>query len=208
MPAAPNAAHPIHSAAQFPYYAFVDRDRMYTVGSLFYAIYFFVRCGMRSGVVQNPWCDANADGLPVWAGAGAESAACRLPWHAPGPHCNLRTPARGPPPAPTSLAAHCTACPGPAVLRRTNNATPRRTGSFPMFYRMDEYVAGSPSAPRATSNSGSGGAKQPRWTSAQAFFDSLAAGMLVTILLDLWRISVGAITDDKQGSGGLPWMPA
>ena len=27
---------------QFPYYTFVDRDRMYTVGSLFYAIYFFV----------------------------------------------------------------------------------------------------------------------------------------------------------------------
>jgi len=27
---------------QFPYYAFVDKSRMYTVGSLFYAIYFFV----------------------------------------------------------------------------------------------------------------------------------------------------------------------
>lgn len=28
--------------AQYPYYTFVDRDKMYTVGSLFYAIYFFV----------------------------------------------------------------------------------------------------------------------------------------------------------------------
>jgi len=27
---------------QFPYYTFVDKSRMYTVGSLFYAIYFFV----------------------------------------------------------------------------------------------------------------------------------------------------------------------
>jgi hypothetical protein len=27
---------------QFPYYTFIDRSRMYTVGSLFYAIYFFV----------------------------------------------------------------------------------------------------------------------------------------------------------------------
>lgn len=27
---------------QYPYYTFVDRDKMYTVGSLFYAIYFFV----------------------------------------------------------------------------------------------------------------------------------------------------------------------
>lgn len=28
--------------SQFPYYTFVDREKMYTVGSLFYAIYFFV----------------------------------------------------------------------------------------------------------------------------------------------------------------------
>lgn len=26
---------------QYPHYTFVDKDRMYTVGSLFYAIYFF-----------------------------------------------------------------------------------------------------------------------------------------------------------------------
>lgn len=30
------------AALQFPYYTFIDRSRMYTVGSLFYAIYFFV----------------------------------------------------------------------------------------------------------------------------------------------------------------------
>jgi hypothetical protein len=44
---------------------------------------------------------------------------------------------------------------------------------------------------------------------------SLAAGMLVTILLDLWRISVGGILyssgsmGEKGGSAarGLPWMP-
>lgn len=99
--------------AHFPYYTFVDRDRMYTVGSLFYAIYFFV--------------------------------------------------------------------------------------SFPMFYRMDE--------PPLTAARGSAGSKASKWTPAQAFLDSLAAGMLVTILLDLWRISVGAIVvDGKQGSQGLPWM--
>jgi hypothetical protein len=27
---------------QFPYYTFVDRSKMYSIGSLFYAIYFFV----------------------------------------------------------------------------------------------------------------------------------------------------------------------
>lgn len=29
-------------ALQFPYYTFVDRSKMYSIGSLFYAIYFFV----------------------------------------------------------------------------------------------------------------------------------------------------------------------
>jgi len=87
----------------FPYYSFEDRDRMYTVGSLFYAIYFFV--------------------------------------------------------------------------------------SFPMFFRMDEDP------------------KRP-WTNSQAAFDALAAGMLVTIILDLWRISFGAITDTTgAASAGPPsWM--
>ncbi|KXZ42322.1 hypothetical protein GPECTOR_162g137 [Gonium pectorale] len=88
--------------AHFPYYTFVDRDRMYSVGSLFYAIYFFV--------------------------------------------------------------------------------------SFPMFYRIDEYPQ----------------RKGAKWTSSEAALDSLAAGMFVTILLDLWRISVGSIVDGK--STGLPWM--
>jgi len=88
------------SIAHFPYYTFVDRSRMYTVGSLFYAIYFFV--------------------------------------------------------------------------------------SFPMFFRIDEY-------PRVR-----------KWSLVDCVWDSLAAGMLVTILLDLWRISVGGIVD--QAGQGLPWI--
>eukprot|EP00191_Tetraselmis_sp_GSL018_P004733 CAMPEP_0177601218 /NCGR_PEP_ID=MMETSP0419_2-20121207/14117_1 /TAXON_ID=582737 /ORGANISM="Tetraselmis sp., Strain GSL018" /LENGTH=169 /DNA_ID=CAMNT_0019094419 /DNA_START=478 /DNA_END=988 /DNA_ORIENTATION=+ len=74
----------------FPYYSFKDKDKMYSVGSLFYAIYFFV--------------------------------------------------------------------------------------SFPMFFRMDEPPS-------------------RKWTVPEAALDSLAAGMLVTILLDLWRISFGGIVD-------------
>jgi cycloeucalenol cycloisomerase len=58
--------------------------------------------------------------------------------------------------------------------------------SFPMFFLMDEN-------PRE------------KWTLWQACLDSLASGMLVTILLDLWRISLGAITEGAVG-GGLPWM--
>jgi cycloeucalenol cycloisomerase len=59
--------------------------------------------------------------------------------------------------------------------------------SFPMYFRMDE---------------------QPRhkWTAGQAAVDSLAAGMLVTILLDLWRLFVGSIWETGSVSSGLPWL--
>eukprot|EP00798_Chlamydomonas_sp_ICE-L_P015523 gene15523-21611_t len=89
--------------ANFRHYTFIDKDRMYSVGSLFYAIYFFV--------------------------------------------------------------------------------------SFPMFFRMDEEVKRG----------------APRWTVTQAAIDSLAASMLVTILLDLWRISIGSILNIEV-DGGLPFM--
>lgn len=55
---------------------------------------------------------------------------------------------------------------------------------------------------------------QAKWKASEAAFDALAAGMLVTILLDLWRISLGGIVDgsgatssDSGAAGaGLPWM--
>lgn len=41
----------------------------------------------------------------------------------------------------------------------------------------------------------------------RAFVDALAAGMLVTCLLDFWRIGLGGIVGGKSASGdGLPWM--
>ena len=46
--------------------------------------------------------------------------------------------------------------------------------SFPAFYAMDEY-------PRQ------------RWTLLGAARDALAAGMAVTILLDLWRLGIGPL---------------
>ncbi|GBF93808.1 cycloeucalenol cycloisomerase [Raphidocelis subcapitata] len=87
--------------SHFPYYTFVDRSKMYSVGSLFYAIYFFV--------------------------------------------------------------------------------------SFPMFIRIDEEPGGK------------------KWTLAQVALDALAAGMLVTILLDTWRITFGGIVDDPKSQAGLTW---
>ncbi|KAK4482414.1 hypothetical protein RD792_009569 [Penstemon davidsonii] len=91
---------------KFPYYEFVDRASMYTVGSLFYAIYFFV--------------------------------------------------------------------------------------SFPMFLRIDEKPG-------------------DKWDLPRVAIDALGAAMLVTIILDLWRIFLGPIVpvpDSKQClQPGLPWFP-
>ena len=56
--------------------------------------------------------------------------------------------------------------------------------SFPVYFEMDE-------APRAN------------WTLGQAVRDSLASGMAVTILLDLWRISFGGLVASDRG--GLTW---
>lgn len=39
---------------QFPYYTFVDRSKMYSVGSLFYAIYFFVSFPMFMRIDEDP----------------------------------------------------------------------------------------------------------------------------------------------------------
>jgi hypothetical protein len=44
---------------QYPYYTFVDRNKMYTIGSLFYAIYFFVSFPMfyrMDEVCVHPMC--------------------------------------------------------------------------------------------------------------------------------------------------------
>lgn len=42
---------------QFPHYTFVDRDRMYSVGSLFYAIYFFVTFPMFFRMDEDSWAN-------------------------------------------------------------------------------------------------------------------------------------------------------
>ena len=58
---------------------------------------------------------------------------------------------------------------------------------FPVFFHMDED-------------------SKHVWSLGQALRDSLASGMAVTILLDLWRITFGAIAD-SQHTGGLIWTP-
>jgi hypothetical protein len=59
--------------------------------------------------------------------------------------------------------------------------------SFPMYFRLDEW-------PRH------------KWTAGQAAVDSLAASMLVTILLDLWRLFVGSVWEGDSSGSGPPWL--
>ncbi|XP_040985707.1 cycloeucalenol cycloisomerase-like [Juglans microcarpa x Juglans regia] len=63
--------------------------------------------------------------------------------------------------------------------------------SFPMFLRIDEKPGDS-------------------WELPRVAVDALGAAMLVTIILDLWRIFLGPIIPDSKQclQPGLPWFPA
>ena len=56
--------------------------------------------------------------------------------------------------------------------------------SFPVFYRMDEGHL--------------------PWSMASVLGSSLGACMLVTLLLDFWRLAFGPLSEHK--SHGLPWL--
>lgn len=57
--------------------------------------------------------------------------------------------------------------------------------SFPMYYRIDEYP-------------------EPKWTLTAVALDSFAAAMIVTLLLDLWRIFIGSL--DGLQSKSIPFI--
>ena len=104
--------------SHFPHYRFRDRSKMYSVGSLFYALYFFV--------------------------------------------------------------------------------------SFPWFFAMDEDEDGEDEGAEQEKKK-----KQERWSLGRAATDALAAGMLVTILLDAWRLLFGGIVRESELPARrlrLPWM--
>jgi hypothetical protein len=45
----------------------------------------------------------------------------------------------------------------------------------------------------------------PTRTNQQVALDALAAGMLVTLLLDAWRITIGGIVQSPAADAGLQW---
>ena len=104
--------------------------------------------------------------------------------------------------------------------------------SFPMYARLDEYAeaegvpaaaaggeeaapAAAPRRRRSLSIATRRGAlpaaladapRERAWTLSATCIDSLAACMLVTILLDLWRLGYTAYAGREGGEGGLPWI--
>lgn len=83
--------------------------------------------------------------------------------------------------------------------------------SFPMFFRMDEDMHRISYRPRTSGvfkvkSEGAG------WSVARVVIDALAAGMLVTILLDLWRLVLGPVIDPSAipefvtSRSTLPWL--
>lgn len=113
--------------AHFPHYRFRNRQKMYSVGSLFYAIYFFVSFPWFFAMDED---DDNEDGSEERGGAGEEQK------------------------------------------EREKK-------------------------------------KERRWSLGRAATDALAAGMLVTMLLDAWRLLFGGIVPVDELPARrirLPWM--
>lgn len=64
--------------------------------------------------------------------------------------------------------------------------------SFPVYFEMEEA---------------SNRSVMSTWTLRRAATDALASGMLVTIILDLWRLFLGGIVPGSRVWGsGLVWM--
>jgi len=80
--------------------------------------------------------------------------------------------------------------------------------SFPWFFAMDEDEGDEGEGRRGGKEKGEG-IKEQRWSVSRAATDALAAGMLVTILLDAWRLLFGGIVPAKDlppRRMRLPWM--
>jgi cycloeucalenol cycloisomerase len=145
------------SLPQFPYYTFVDRRKMYSIGSLFYAIYFFVSFPLFMRLDEEPAGKRWSLGEVRPRGARWQRLCCNT--HACHAQCA------------TGWAAKLQAgCPGGGSGR------------------------GLPSHPAHSCLPGS-----------QVALDALAAGMLVTLVLDAWRITVGGIVDAPAAAAGLQW---
>ena len=82
-----------------------------------------------------------------------------------------------------------------------------------MFFRIDEdYDSSSIQAKSTRNDEKSGKDDFGRWTIIRIVFDAMAAGMIVTIVLDLWRLALGPVFDPNllptfvKSRDTLPWL--
>jgi len=58
--------------------------------------------------------------------------------------------------------------------------------SYPMFFRIDEG--------------------DKKWSLSRAIIEAFAAGMIVTILLDAWRLTIGPIHGNSAAGTSVPFI--
>jgi cycloeucalenol cycloisomerase len=156
----------------FPYYHIEDREWMYTVGSIIYAIYFLVSFPMFARMdepVPGEW-----DGGRGGSSGGGEGEADAAP---AAPAAPKRRGSVGGGKAASSAAAAAATAAGPARAAKA--------------------------AAKASSSSSS----SSTWPLSRALIDSLAAAMLVTLLLDAWRLAYAAARGAAP-EGLLPFPPS
>jgi len=76
--------------------------------------------------------------------------------------------------------------------------------SFPMFYRLDEPLQHQQHEKKKKASK-----RRSGWTLGETFVDALAACMLVTIILDVWRLGLGPIIHEggrHSTSRGVPFV--
>lgn len=167
----------------FPYYRIEDRAFMYTVGSIVYGIYFIVSFPMYYRLDENEVPDEAA------GGKGAAAA--------------VEAPSQG-----RAIGAGAGDGKSSSSSRsRSRSATPRsrKAGAKASVADSTAADAGGISELRAAAHAHAT-RRFESWSLSRVAIDSLAGCMLVTILLDLWRISYNAAAGKPGPELGPPFM--
>lgn len=198
----------------FPYYNIADRPRMYTVGSIVYGIYFLVTFPMHYELEGGePEADSSAQGARApssepriggeslaasAAAAAAESGGgVRAGSASPAGAMRTRAQRRGSK-SPTPSAAKRAASPSPAAVAASSKLDGGgvRAASIALHAQLPDGDF-----------HGELAAQAPRpWSLWSTALHALAAAMIVTLLLDWWRLAYSAAAGALPAPApGLPW---
>ena len=171
----------------FPYYRIQNRDYLYTVGAIVYGMYFVVSFPMFARLDE--YAEEEEESTAVVSATGSASSS-------------------------EEEASNSSSSDGvkPAKRGRTSSVSSRARGrvasaSPAAKARRSDVSEAEPAKPAAAVVAAASSASLPSgcWSLSQTAVDSLAGCMLVTIMLDLWRIGYLAYLDKPEN--GLPWMP-